>query len=225
MFEGIPISDRSYQDYLLLVLVLGILGVLWAYYLKPRLFIRLMKASFIKKETEKMHQDNSNTLSQRNAFILNMVFLINLSMMLFLSVRHLNINLPPNPEMLMYLIILGVVSAFYLIRFVVYHVIGFLTNAFELQNTYLQAWMGLNKWYALLLFPALFGMLYLDDTVKTVIVWFYAGLFVLLFLIKLYRGFQIAFANRISFILIFLYLCALELLPVLVLVKYITGII
>jgi hypothetical protein len=225
MFEGTPITDNSYQDYFLIILIAGIMGVLWAYYQKPRLFIRLLKASFIKKETEKLHHDSSNTLSQRNAFILNVVFLINLSMMLYLSVKQLGINLPPNPEVLMFIIALGVVSAFYLVRFVLYHVIGLVADAFDLQNTYIQAWMGLNKWYALLLFPALFGMLYLDDSVKTVIIWMYGGLFVLLYLVKLYRGFQIAFANRISFILIFLYLCALELLPVFILVKYITGII
>ncbi|MFO7878526.1 MAG: DUF4271 domain-containing protein [Bacteroidota bacterium] len=225
MFEGLPIAYPYWKDYFLIILVAGLLAVLWAYYQKPRLFVRLLKSTFSKNETEKLRDDKQNTLSRRNAFILNLVFLVNLGMMMFLAIKYHSLSLPPHPEMINFLIVFAVIAGYYLIRIVLYQLVGFLTYAGEIQSTYTQAWMGLNKWFGLLLFPAVAGMLYSPPEAGSIIIFLFAGLFVLLFLIKVYRGLQIAFANRISFIIIFLYLCALELLPVFVLLKYITGII
>ncbi|MFP4663088.1 MAG: DUF4271 domain-containing protein [Bacteroidales bacterium] len=225
MFEGLPITYPYWKDYFLIILVAGLLAVLRAYYQNPRLFVRLLKSTFSKNETEKLRDDKQNTLSQRNAIILNLVFLVNLGMMMFLAIKYHSLSLPPHPEMINFLIVFSVIAGYYLIRIVLYHLVGFLTYAGEIQATYTQAWMGLNKWFGLLLFPAIAGMLYFPPEAGNIIIFLFAGLFVLLFLIKVYRGLQIAFANRISFIIIFLYLCALELLPVFVLLKYITGII
>lgn len=77
------------------------------------------------------------------------------------------------------------------------------------------------------LFPIVLSLAYISPSVlqpKTLLVIGYVVVG-LIFLLRMYREFQISNKNGISFIYIFLYFCALELLPLFVIAKIVSSII
>lgn len=77
------------------------------------------------------------------------------------------------------------------------------------------------------LFPIVLLLAYVNPTVmqpKTLLIIGYVVVGII-YLLRLYREFQISAKNSISFIYIFLYFCALEILPLFVIAKIVSGII
>ncbi|MGM0649056.1 MAG: DUF4271 domain-containing protein, partial [Bacteroidota bacterium] len=219
-----PVNSAQYNDYLLIIVVVCTIIVLRAYYDKPKMFSQLLRAAFNFSETAKILLDN-NVIQQRISFFMNLVFLVNTSILCFLSIRIFNISLPAEYNMVLLAIIFGIITIYYLIRTIIYALVGYITDCVNIQKQYIKIWMSLNKWYGLILLPVIITLLYLPGNIRPYMVYIIASLYAIFFIIKILRGIKLSINNRLSFLVIFLYLCTLELLPVIVLLKYISGVI
>ncbi len=228
MFEGNPINNTYLYDHLLIIIVACTIIVLRAYYITPKAFSRILFSPFNLNESEKLLED-SNIIIRRTSFFLNIVFIIGLSIFCFLTFDvfdidlHKKINVDNN--MVFLSVIFGVVLLFYLLRHIIYSLVGYVADRITLQRHYIQIWMNLNKWFGLILLPVIIALMYFPDNIKPYIIYLLAVVFALQFIFKLLQGFKISADNHVSLLVIFLYLCTLELLPVSVVVKYMIGII
>jgi hypothetical protein len=221
-FQGEEILYHSYQDWVLLILVLGLLFLIYSYYLKPLYFSRLMNSVFNQTSTSKLIAEQ-NSLTNRISGSLNIVFYVNSALILFLIIQRYNFNIYFENALLQLLVLFVGIPLFFNTRIIMYRFVGWVTKHVELQLEYLSYWMILNKLFGLLLIPFLFLMLYLPQEYQVWTIYAGLGLYSILFLAKLFRGLQISIKNNISLFSIILYLCALEILPVGMLIKYLAS--
>jgi hypothetical protein len=228
MFEGNTINSTHINDYLLLIIVACSIIVLRAYYMNPKAFVRILYSPLNLNQSEKLLKD-SNIITTRTSFFLNIVFIVGLSIFCFLTLDvfdlELHIIMNIDNKMIFLSVIFGVLIMYYLLRYIIYSFTGRVSKNVSLQKHYIQLWLSLHKFYGLILLPVLLGLLYLPENSKPYIVYILAGLLALMYLYKLLQGFKIATAKGVSFLVIFFYLCTLELLPVSVLIKFMSDII
>lgn len=221
-FQGEEILYHPYQDWVLLILVVGLLFLIYSYYLKPLYFTRLLNSVFNHTATSKLIAEQ-NSLTNRISGSLNVVFYVNSALVLFLIIQRYAYDFYFENELIQLFLLFIVIPVFFNLRMILYHFIGWLTKHVDLQFEYLSYWMILNKLFGLLLIPLLFLVLYLPHDYQLWAVYAGLGLYSLLFLAKLFRGLQISIKNNISLFSIILYLCALEILPVGMLIKYLAS--
>ncbi|MDA3819807.1 MAG: DUF4271 domain-containing protein [Candidatus Delongbacteria bacterium] len=228
MFEGNPIHSTYLYDYLLIIIVACTFIVLRAFYLNPKVFSRILHSPFNLNESKKLLHD-TNIIISRTSFFLNIVFVISFSIFCYLTLSVFEVDLLTDMNisnhMVFLAMIFGVLLLFYLSRHMLYTLVGYVSNHISLQHHYIQIWMNLNKWFGLILLPMLLALMYFPDHIKPYIIYIFAVVFGFQFVFKLIQGFKISAGKRVSLLVIFLYLCTLELLPVSVVIKYMTGII
>jgi len=102
-------------------------------------------------------------------------------------------------------------------------IIGNISDAKEVFNEYLIGIYQSYRYGSLILFVVIILLSY--TTFLSVKVYFICGIFtlIILYLIRVIRLFIIFINRNISIFYLILYLCALEILPVVVLFKYFTG--
>jgi hypothetical protein len=83
----------------------------------------------------------------------------------------------------------------------------------------------INKTIGIVLFPVVFAICYMPENLAHILLW--AGLLILGagIIFKLIRGYQIIIRKDVLFIYLILYLCTLEILPLLLGYKFVTSLI
>ena len=115
------------------------------------------------------------------------------------------------------------ILAVYTLKTIVCKFLGYVFLVQDEFDEYLHNVNLFNKNIGLILFPVVVLYPFINDSIKPVIL--YSGLFFAagLFILRLHRGFQIIMKKGISFFYLILYLCAIEILPILILLKF-TGV-
>lgn len=221
-FEGLQRLTEPFHDWVLLVLMISLIIAIIAYYQKPSIFSILFIA-FFNLNTSKKLTDEKSLINNQLYWMLNIVFFINIILVTYIGIQIFNIqpefDIPlPNIAIIVILTLL-----IYIIRILTYSIIGWITGHTTVQFKFTKDWMYRNKVFGILLFPGILFMLYLPDKFAQILFITYFSIFILLFIFKIIRGFQFSIINRISLFSFILYLCALEILPVGILIKFLTN--
>jgi hypothetical protein len=153
-----------------------------------------------------------NILLRRAFFILNLNFVLIFSLFLLLLSIFFNIKLLNN-TFLNYLMILSVFIFFLVFRYSMFHLSGLLFNKQLLISEYLHNKYLINKNIGIILFPILFISIYSSSNIFKFLLTITCALIVIASLVKIIRGFKIIMRNGILLFYTILYLCTLELLP------------
>ncbi len=221
-FPGETILYHAYQDWVLLILILGILFLIYSYYLKPLYFTRLVNSIINQSATSKLITEQ-NSLTNRISGSLNLVFYINSALILFLIIQRFNFDIYFTNYASQLIVLFISITLYFNLRIILYRFIGWVTDHVDLQIEYTSYWMILNKFFGLILTPVLFLTLYLPQEHQIWAIYAGLGIYSLFFLAKLFRGLQLSIKNNISLFSIILYLCALEIMPVGMLIKYLAS--
>ena len=103
---------------------------------------------------------------------------------------------------------------------VIYRFFGILFNTYQQVAEYLFFFSNSLKILGISYVILLFGLFYTTDTGKTIFIYLAIFVTIFVFLIKLYRILVIFFRNRFSLYYMILYFCALEIIPVILLIKF-----
>jgi hypothetical protein len=138
----------------------------------------------------------------------------------YYSLAPLNIN-----GILLWLIILGIIMLAVTLRHIVSIMTGNVSGQNEAFREYLLAVYQSYRFSALFLFVFIIMASY--TVFFSAATWYIMGILVLglMYLIRLTRLLVIFLNRKISIFYLILYLCALEILPVLITIKYFTGVI
>ncbi|MGC9470407.1 MAG: DUF4271 domain-containing protein [Bacteroidales bacterium] len=176
-----------------------------------------------------LYQQGKNLFRERNLhyqrFSLGMNALFSLTAGLYLYLAHDYFSLGFSglkgfPGFL--LLAVGVMLIFF-IRSVICRLTGFIARAGDLFAEYMHTIMMINKVLGLVLLPLVIGLPYLPGFLVPYLVYGGLGLFLIAYLVRIYKGLQIFILNRFSIFWMILYLCALEILPYLMIYKYIDS--
>jgi hypothetical protein len=172
------------------------------------------------------YQASLRLLREKNVLFKNMsvgltiVFAINLGLFLYYVLSFFHISQVVTSDFISVLIYCASIAAFYSIKSLLCRLIGYLFLSQPEFSEYVHNITVFNKNTGLLLFPFVVTIPYINDSIKPIILYSGIILFLGIYILRIIRGFQIIIHKGVSSFYLILYLCAVEILPVLLIVKY-----
>ena len=212
--EHIPIAHHYHRAYLNWSLLVGLMCVtflllLKVYYSK---FTRQVVSTVVNFQLAEKMLREKNIVGRRAFLIMNLNYVLVISLFIHLLGVHWGIKLT-NGYFLDYLVTLGVVAGVLILRLILFYIAGFLFDKLPQVNQHIHINYLVNKNLGLILLPLAFASIYTAARISEILL--YTGIIIILAatLYRFIRVFQIIIRDVFLFYAI-LYLCTLELLPI-----------
>jgi hypothetical protein len=150
-------------------------------------------------------------------FSLFLVYLFTISLLLYFVTTYIH---PNNNQPFLYPAVLGMVIAAYLIKFLFNSILGYLFDYSQHVPTYTYNVLLYNYLLGILLIPSLALIYFSDFQNFQILTFIILPLIAIILLIRFVRFFAIGISNNVSYLYIILYICTLEILPLVVLGKF-----
>ncbi len=208
-------------DWMLGVIIISLLLFGWIRVVYGRYITSVLKASY-NYHTAHRIQEETNTLRKRVYYLMNVLFFIVSPLFITQFFSYHQISIWGLEHIWLYLLVMGSWFLLYSIKAFFLILLDFLflgKGSFIAYNFTVFIY---NKILAFALLPIVSILPFVPANVTTILLNLGLILAIFLYLMRLVRGFQLSFKNRLSVFYLFLYLCALEILPIMVLFKTIT---
>jgi hypothetical protein len=211
-------GNRQFQpDWILLVLLSGFILLAWTNFFSFNRLKQMILAPFSKRFLSQLTREGT-LFTERISLALGSVYLLSFSLLLYLvnaMLLHLSFrNLSGLP---VYLIILASLLLFWSLKI---WLIRFLGSVFRTPSTTFHYQVNLlvfTSLEGLITLPLLVGVVYLKSPTLLAVT---LGISMLIFLFRFMKGFFIGLGlTKFSYLFLFVYLCSLEILPLLILIK------
>jgi len=179
--------------------------------------------SIINYQVALKNYKENNSLSIKINFIITTIFIINISFFITLSCYKFNYFPFAAKGILLFIYILIIVFLFYLIKYIFYKVLAFIFNITNQVKEFYYNTFVFNKVFGIILIPlsVILPFIRLENVIflhKAVIV-----LVIIMLVWKMLYSIYVAFRLKLSILYLILYLCALEILPSLAIVKFLLS--
>jgi len=171
----------------------------------------------------RMFKDNSLLQKQLDNILYGFYFL-SIAFLLYLGEQRLNIEPYGLQGGSLYLFSLGLLVVVFFGRIVLVNLSGFLFNRLKTFREYLYNSFIFNKLLGIVILPLLLFMVYTSGTAQEIFHWAALVTVSLVILMRVIRGIIFSFKRDVLIFYMFLYLCALEILPLALLYKWLEGI-
>ncbi len=167
---------------------------------------------------------DTGILFRWHTLILNLISLVTISLFIYFATEYYGFIPGMAPLLLWFLILLALLAAVFIRHFVI-SIISFVSEQREIFNEHLVTIYHSNNYLALVLFFIIVLLAY--STLLSPGALLASGIisFAILYMIRTTRLFFIFIRRSVSTFYLILYLCALEILPVLVFWKYLTSLV
>lgn len=217
--EGSIRSESSY-NWIAGLLLLSLFIFSWMKILYQKYILQVI-ATLVNYQASVRLLREKNILFKNMSFGLYIVFSINLGLFLFFALAYFNIpQIISNNNFISVFIYCISIASFYSIKTLLCRLIGYLFLAQSEFSEYVHNINLFNKNIGLFLFPVIIMIPYINDSIKPIIIYSGIFLFLGLFILRTIRGFQIIIHKGVSSFYLILYLCTIEILPALLIVKY-----
>jgi hypothetical protein len=212
--------NKNTPDWIFPLIVLIIAAFAWLRAFYNKYFIQIVTAFFNNNLANQIVRDE-NILVQRASILLNLVFNLVTALFLYFVSVHFNWSMGGMSFGLnRYIFFALVVSAAYALKFLVLKICGYLFRIDKEMATYIFNIFLINNVVGTLLIPMVllfaFSTMVSASTLIIVSVFFILGGL----LYRIFRGISAGFSSpAFSLYYLFLYLCALEIAPLIVLIK------
>lgn len=178
----------------------------------------LFRAFYINRFANQLMREEVSMVNRTNTVLLSISFVV-LSMFAFQLIKAFHISFPFSQNFLVWLVPLLLVCIYFL-KIVL---IKFLGGVFKTQteaNSYIFNVILFLNILGILSFPLVIGMEFMDTIPKNLFIYCGYAIISMLFITRLVKGVIIGInSSRVSGLYLFFYLCTLEILPVVILVK------
>jgi hypothetical protein len=223
--DGVAIpAEQSKADWIVPLLIFSVflLGIVRSV---PGNFFRNMFRFLLMRGINENASRDTGTIFQWQSTLMNLSAFISVSLFCYLMLRHYDISVAGFSKIITWLVCFGSVIAAVTLRHFVCNITGSISDQTEIFREYL---IGIYQTYRFggMVFLILSVLILYTDAVQSG-VWFTAGtaLAAVLYLLRVIRLTLIFLTRHVSILYLILYLCALEILPVVILVKYVTGLV
>jgi len=175
--------------------------------------------SLVSYKTENNLYRNKNTPFIRYSFGMNTIFFLIAPLFFYQVSIFFGFNILPYSPIINYLILGGVFIGWYLIKFITLRLIGYISHSEKLFNEYFFSFSLSVKNITLFLIPVSVFEAYIDVGVNHLFIYLGICLVALVYLLRVFRLFYLFIIKRFSVLYGILYLCALEILPILILIR------
>ena len=221
-FSEIPQYIRS-GDWMVGVLLFSIIALAWTRMKHRKLLLENTKAIFSVRDTIRLLSEQ-NAVAQRVFFIINMVFFFNLALFSYQLLSYFHLSVFDFGEITNYWALLAGIIAVYISRIGALKFLAFLFQQATLGKEIVYNLFTINRVVAFVLLPFIVAIPFVPENLEPFFI--YSGITInsLLLIWQTIRNVQLFFMGNPSLFYTILYLCALEIVPVIVLIKYILSI-
>ena len=212
------VPNRIQFDWITILLIVSFLLLGWIRLFNKKYLISLVKSIISFQESNTLYREK-NTLMERASFMVNLLFLSNISVFVIQLRHYWNLSLNNIDDLILYFMVLGCLLVLYAFRAISSLFIGYV---FLKQKVFAEYFHNVNiytKNTGLFLFPVIITLQFLSFQYLPFIV--YTGLILsaALYLLQVIRSFQIIIRKNVSIFYMILYLCAFEFAPFLIIYK------
>lgn len=170
------------------------------------------------RESSKMFLEK-NLRVIRGSILLFTLFLISTSLFIQQTYQYYNSNQVNSSEYINYLSIALILLTVYTTKAIIIRLCGYIFNIENEAKEYIHTIFTLNRTYGIIIIPIICFIPYIKPFAQEILI--ITGLIaaLILFILRLFRGIWILFKKQLSIFYMILYLCALEILPLLILLK------
>ena len=207
--------------FLYLFALLGFFAWIRVYY--GNIFSQTVQASTNFQVAVRMFKDKS-TLQNQLDNILYAFYFLSLAYFLFFMEDRLDLAPYKIHGVLLYLFNLVLLAGIFMARVVLMNLLGSLFNRLELFREYLYHTFIFNKLLGISTLSLMLFVVYTRGVLQEAFFWITTATIVTVLIMRLIRGVTFSFRKDISIFYMFLYLCALELVPLALLFRWLKGI-
>jgi len=195
-------------------LVIGLVSILLLLSLKKyyQKFISQVATTLVNFQMAEKMLREKNIVVRRAFFMLNLNYILILSLFLLTLTIYWEFRISNN-YIQDYFILVGIVVVVVLLRIIIFYAAGFLFGTNQAMIEHIHISFLVNKNLGLIMLPLVFIILYTTPEASEITIYLCLGLLILATFYKIFRGFQIIIRNGVFIFYAFLYLCTLELLP------------
>ena len=220
LVEKIRIHEPAWY-FIYLFMLLGIYAWIRLYY--GKVMIQTFQASTNFQLANKMFRSNSLLQNQLDGGLYIFYFL---SMAFLLYYLELKVGLLPYDLQggLLFLFNLVLLAGLFFGRVLLHNISGFLFNSVRIVREYLYNMFVFNKLMGLVALPLIFLLVYTRGILHDIVFW--TSILVLsgIIVLRLIRGLVFSYKKDVLIFYMFLYLCALEIAPLVLLYRWLEGI-
>ncbi len=155
----------------------------------------------------------------RGNILSTIVYFITFSLFIYHIKQVVNTTVLDEDNFLFFILIFSSVIFIYIIKFLFSKILFFVFNEFNIANEYIFNISLYNNLLGVLLIPVLCVAYFTSYTFNDVLYYLFFPILSIVFLMRLVRLFVIGNSKGISYFYIFLYICSLEILPLVVLYR------
>lgn len=203
-------------DWMLGILIVSFILFGWINVRFSRFVKSIVSASYNYFSARKL-QEESNVVRNKVFMVMNILFFINSALIITQWFDFHNIKLLGQSNYLLFFIFLALIIIIYTFKSFVLLMLDFIFLTRGSFMEYNSTVFIYNKLYGFALLPIVTCIPYVSENAANYLLILAIIVFAILYLMKLLRGIVIGFKNKLSILYLILYLCALEILPLLVL--------
>ena len=220
LLERMPLHQPTWY-FVFLFLLIGLFAWIRLYY--GNILIQTVQASTNFQVANRMFQDNSLLQNQLD-IALYLFYFLSVAFMLF----HLEMRIGLKPYELqgasLYLFNLGLLAGLFMSRTVLFNAAGLLFNRLKLVREYLYNIFIFNKLSGMAVLPLMFLLVYTRGSIQEVFFWMSVFVLAGIIIMRIIRGIVFSYRKDVLVFYMFLYLCALEIAPLVLLYRWLEGV-
>lgn len=197
--------------FLLILILLARMKLFFGIHIQP-----IINSSLNYQVTQNLYR-NRNSLYYQAGLNLDFIFFLSTGIYIFQLLNYYKLGFTTGFPV--FLVIITILLAWLATKYLVCKLIGFISLNTTLFNEYFHSILIYNKNIGLFLIPIAMGIAYIDPAFNKIFVFAGIGIVSIAYILRAIRLIRLFISKRISWFYSILYLCALEILPVLLLMK------
>jgi hypothetical protein len=215
--HGPAMHAPEHPDWMFAILLSGFILIAWTLVFSYKRLITVISATFSKRHLSQLTREG-NLLRERITISLSAVYLVAISLMIYqMNVFYFKWNDPVMNGFRLYLLITLLVVLFWALKLFAMNLLSIVFRTHQSNHEYLLNIMLFSTLSSLILLPLLVLSVYLNSRIILDISLITISL---IFIVRFVKGMMIGVQlTRFSYLFLFVYLCALELLPLVFILK------
>ncbi len=198
--------------------ILIILLVIQTYYRKQ---LASVNSALVNMQLADKLMREKSVLLKRLYIFLTAIYFISLAFFFYQVFNFLKINVPGYSGFRLFLFLLVIISLILLIRFGVNKMIAFIFDAVDIFKEYDYNNQIIHRNLGLILLPILLSSYFVPESITNLVFIISAGLIIVATIFRYFKAVQLLLKHNIVLFYSILYLCTLEILPLLVGIKFV----
>jgi hypothetical protein len=216
------LSQNINPDWLIFIIIGSLIILAWLKLFFNKFFDQIIVSMWNFQLGSKFLRDQG-IFSRRVGLVLNINFLLIGGLFIYLVLNHFNISPLSLKPFYAYILYTSVLTILLLIRYILTTLTGYIFNQQVYFREYLYHILIIYKNLGIFFIPIVFCIAYIQENLRIYVIICALVLIALAYLFRFIKGFQLIIKKDALIFYLILYLCTLEILPVLFYYKFFSG--